>query len=107
MRVDADTGNTVLNTFGLGANTGSTEESQNVYYSDSDESVFISYFASTNAYIAKVILATSTAVWAKKTDIGVDNTVYISTRFFFFDETASKIYVTSNYQTLYLFVCIF
>ena len=108
LRVDAATGNTVQNTFGLGANTGSNEESQNLFYSEADQTVFICYFSWQNLRIAKISLTPSTTVqWAKTTDIDIDNTIYFESRYFFFDQNTGKVYVTSNYQTLYMFVCIF
>ena len=57
--------------------------------------------------MAKINVGTATTTWAKKTDIGVDNSVYAGCRYFFFNEGTSKIYATSNYQTSYFFVCVF
>ena len=106
-RIDAATGATVHDAFGIGANVGNNEENHNVFYKDADGSAFVSYFATTFFWLARINLATSTTAWAKKTDIGVDNSVYEGCRYFFYDESTSKLYATSNYQTIYFFVCVF
>ena len=94
--------------FGFGAaTTVDSEECHNAYYSATDDSAFVSYFADTSLQVAKIALSSSTAVWAKKVDVGVDNSVYFASRFFFVDEARGKLYATSNYATLYLFVCKF
>ena len=106
--VDADTGGTIQSTFGLGADTvDDREENHNVHYLSANNSAFVSYFADTYIYLGYVDLSSKSLVWARRHNIGIDNSVHRGCRYFFYHDSPARIYLTSNYGTEYVFLCLF
>ena len=90
------TGSSVISAYGFGSNTGIGERTQALVYIETEDATVVTLYtyAPQCLFVSKVIMATTTLSWSKKTCIASSS---LLSRSLVYDSSTQTIYSTSDF----------